>query len=558
MPSRLEISIPTASFDGLYHGRYPHGDAPQGAVLAGAAIDAVSASGGLAATGGGGLSIVGGNVQTLATGTVGTPYSASFSITGAVGAVTVSKTLDVTTAKWPKVTVAGGTGSIAGAPVAVEPGQSIQVTVTDSATPTPNSVIATFTIPSVSRPGFVPNITSLRTLSTGGTNTAAYSALAVGSMVAGTNFFDPVTGVLHTKLSDATHPGSSANWCNEYSTMGLQISQAWGASLNKYTIFIMSAPSVSPYLLDYTIGGTCSNYRPAPAGEGDVCFSRLPGEAQILYYTTSTKLNRYDTAANALANTGGFPYTWPTIGGSGGNWLQFNRKHTWATSLNAPFGGAVNNFTAIKIGAGNGVADGHVQNAATGVNSNEGYCGYEDLAFIEGTGNSDYVWDLNGNLLHNTTYSASFSTQFHSPTMPGYWPWCDTNQGGGVEPYHQIDESGTFSTPHQGSYYYGQMHTSGHWTQSAAAAAQYGLLSTWQKGNPSVNTPAMDQNMVFVDYKSGGTFVLGGHYSFGTNPDYRAQPHATISDDGLLVLYSSDMFNAGGRVDAFLIEVPKH
>lgn len=48
MASRLNISIPTASFDGLYHGRYPHGDAPLGAVLSGAATDAVSGSATLA------------------------------------------------------------------------------------------------------------------------------------------------------------------------------------------------------------------------------------------------------------------------------------------------------------------------------------------------------------------------------------------------------------------------------------------------------------------------------------------------------------------------------
>ena len=41
--SRLIVSIPLASADLLYHGRYPHGDAPiSGAALAGAATDATS------------------------------------------------------------------------------------------------------------------------------------------------------------------------------------------------------------------------------------------------------------------------------------------------------------------------------------------------------------------------------------------------------------------------------------------------------------------------------------------------------------------------------------
>jgi hypothetical protein len=43
-PSRLVVSIPTASSDGLFYGRYPSGNAPLPAHLAGAATDAVSAS----------------------------------------------------------------------------------------------------------------------------------------------------------------------------------------------------------------------------------------------------------------------------------------------------------------------------------------------------------------------------------------------------------------------------------------------------------------------------------------------------------------------------------
>lgn len=43
-PSRLEVGIPTASFDGKYYGRYPHGTAPN-AVLAGDAVAAATVAG---------------------------------------------------------------------------------------------------------------------------------------------------------------------------------------------------------------------------------------------------------------------------------------------------------------------------------------------------------------------------------------------------------------------------------------------------------------------------------------------------------------------------------
>ena len=186
------------------------------------------------------------------------------------------------------------------------------------------------------------------------------------------SYTDPVTGLKVYKVTNAnsaigkTYPAaisSSAlgSWCNEYATLGLQFSQAWGPNLNQYTFFVLNPSAGGGYLIDYTLGGTFSNPRVSPAGEGDIHFSRLPGEAQILYYTTSTKLNRYNTATNALANTGSYPYTWNTAGGSGAGWLQFNRKHTWATNITSTSGS--NNFTALKIGTDpvTGITDGTVR-----------------------------------------------------------------------------------------------------------------------------------------------------------------------------------------------------
>ena len=495
----------------------------------------------------------------LPTATIGSTYNATIAITGGTPPYTVTKTADTTTCTWPTVSVSGNTITIGAWPIAVE-NQTITLQVSDSAS---NTVSATYTIPTVSRTGYIPNISALTSLASGAVNTAAYQALNVPAIAAGGNYTDPVTGLTVYKLTSPTVPATNANgWCNEYSTLGLQISQAWGTSLNKYTIFVLNPTAGGGYLCDYTLGGTVGNWRAAPAGEGDICFSRLPGEAQILYYTTSTKLNRYNTATNALANTGSYPYTWNTIGGSGANWLQFNRKHTWATALNSTSG--TNNFTALKIGTGNGVTDGTVRNAATGVTSNEGYSGYNDISFAEGSGSNDYVWNMNTNTLTNVTYSTSYSLQFHSPTMPGYWSWYETNQGGGHEPIHRISEGGTFSTPATGSWYYGYMHTSGHWTQSAAATAQYGLSSFWNTGNPSSNTAALNYNICLIDQNTGTVNTVVGAYTFGNNASngYRSQPHATISDDGLIMIFSSDMFvgsqsSPGQEIEVFLVEMPK-
>lgn len=601
--SRLEVSIQAASGDGLYYGRFPHGDAPASGAsmtgaaltritavaalqtqikLGGAAADTISASAALTTSSGGGggaLAFVGGNTQTLSNAKVGSFFTptALQGTGGAGGGYVFTKLTDNTTCRWVIVNPDGSFGTCW--PVAPET-QTITVQLSDGIN-TP--VVGTFTIPTVSRTGFVPNFSAMTPFASGSANTAAYTALNVPAMLAGTSYTDPVTGLTVWKVTQgnatvgATFPGTATpsgtkswGWCSEYSALGLQISQAWGASLNTYTIFILSAGSGGGFLVDYTLGGTFSNSRAAPAGEGDICFSRLPGEAQILYYTTATKLNRYNTATNALANTGSYPYTWATAGGTGANWLQFNRLGTWATATR--FGSPqANNFTGLKIGntPDSPVADGTVRQFIQAGAINEGASGYGNVAqVVIGAGTTAWTYNLDTNVI--TPYSTgAFTSATHQGSLPGFWAWYDSNTGGGTMASLKISDAGVFTHANLIGAYYGSMHNSGHWTQSASASSLYTLTSFWLKGNPASDNSHLYYNNCFIDTNStgtGGIFTLCGHYSFGTNDGnigYRPQPHATISDDGLLALFSSCMFlgsdaTPGLEVEMFLVEVPRH
>ena len=420
----------------------------------------------------------------------------------------------------------------------------------------------------------MPNITGLTPAASGTANTSAYAALGY-QHVAGVSYTDPVTGLKVYKVTNAnsaigkTFPAaissssSSWGWCNEYATLGLQISQAWGASLNQYTFFVLNAGAGGGYLIDYTLGGTFSNPRVSPAGEGDIHFSRLPGEAQILYYTTSTKLNRYNTATNALANTGSYPYTWNTAGGSGAGWLQFNRKHTWATNITSTSGS--NNFTALKIGTDpvTGITDGTVRIVPSG-SYNEGYSGYNNIAGLcLSAYNPGYVWNLDTNVLTSVSFGG-YSGTVHPGTFPGFWGSMDSNTGGGTMHSTQMNEGGTLNSSVLVPYYFGSMDNTGHWTQSAAASAIWSLNCWWEEGNPSSDSSQLYWNNSFVNLKSGSVYTLCGHYSYGTNGTngYRAQPHTTISDDGLLAIFSSCMYLGsesapGAEIETFLVELPK-
>jgi len=87
-------------------------------------------------------------------------------------------------------------------------------------------------------------------------------------------------------------------------------------------------------------------------------------------------------------------------------------------------------------------------------------------------------------------------------------------------------------------------------------------------GSPAPNyaawTAVLKWNLVFIRSSDASTVVLGHHYSIspysdtgsGSALEYWSQPHATQSTDGVLVLYGSNMNDMGGRIDAFLAEVP--
>jgi hypothetical protein len=381
-------------------------------------------------------------------------------------------------------------------------------------------------------------------------NPTAYSALKVPRMAAGTAFNDPVTGTRTVKVTSNGTPGTSQFW-TIYSTLGLQISQPWGADLNQYTItFIDSSGGL--YLCDYRLGGTISNYRTVPgAGESRVAFSRLAGQAQVMYIQSGSRLSKYNTAKNSLANGGMFPIAWPTDPGTN-CWLQLNQAETWATGQLEQKDNAV---TALNTTTGKVITQ-----RLPGID--ELYSGYNNVALINcdagGSGpKAGYVWNLDTNTL--TSIGLPYGDMpyiSHVPSMRGFWIATDTNTGKGGMPLFKINEDGSHSQVSTFQGYYGQWHNCGHWKQSAGLE-QYMLYSMW---NPPSDgwTPSLQYALVFVRCDNGSTAVLGHHYSVlppATTHPYWSAPRATQSTDGRLVIFTSNMLN-GPRNDVFLMEVP--
>ena len=50
--------------------------------------------------------------------------------------------------------------------------------------------------------------------------------------------------------------------------------------------------------------------------------------------------------------------------------------------------------------------------------------------------------------------------------------------------------------------------------------------------------------------------LVAHHYSLDAERQYDAMPKATISPDGKLIIFSSNMNDSDGRVDVFAVEIP--
>jgi hypothetical protein len=80
-------------------------------------------------------------------------------------------------------------------------------------------------------------------------------------------------------------------------------------------------------------------------------------------------------------------------------------------------------------------------------------------------------------------------------------------------------------------------------------------------GNPAgrveIKAPALLHDAIALMRLDGSEIrLVAHHYSLTAEAQYAAMPKATISPDGQLILFSSNMNDSDGRVDVFAIEVP--
>ena len=371
------------------------------------------------------------------------------------------------------------------------------------------------------------------------------------NVAAGATYVDATTGTTILKLTSSSVPSSNSGIYHGYSSGGPVISQEWESGGVKYhTVWLQTGHFVD-IRMD-TFGTT--NWRSAPAtGELEGCFSCNTATPRIFYYLSGNTIVRYNTATNSAAPSGIFP---KSIGSTGSSptWLQTQLDDAWIVGMwnsnHTVFcvrtsDGYQRNFSSPQLGEV--IDEPHIDRGL----------GYVYLS-VDGTApNCGLIANMEtGAVVNLTGTNSTYPNDDHSDSLygglvcPGSWiptpkAAClihsdrsvTTRSYGGSSP---IAWNGEFHTGAQ--WMIGQTDPDNSWyvvdnvSGGVAAVIEYHMIGYVNTGNSTARLICCGDN-------SGTGYNTGG------------QMHPTLSPDGKLMMWTSNM-NGSGRYDVFVARIP--
>jgi hypothetical protein len=360
------------------------------------------------------------------------------------------------------------------------------------------------------------------------------------TLAAGQTYTDPLTGVLVLKLTGSSVPNANGGVYHGYSEGGPYISQPWvGTDGNTYyTAYIADG-----WFVDIRYDTFAStNWRRAPTqGETRAAFSLNPATPRIVYYiepANDKTIHRYNTATNSNAETGIFPYTTSAAGGSL-MWLQVNLNDAWIL-------GMLNSNTTV---AGVRISDGLERIIPRGNHDvDEPHIDREfPIVYISTNDQANIVINLETGAVVPETDPQGIDAADHEAPLRG------------KVVYINYTVNGIVSTGRQGNVkievqpsptdWSGDWHMAGQWVFDNPN--EYFVMDQWA-GNG--NYPIYRGMIGFVSI-GGDVRILTAHDGTGTSYDQGGQVHPTLSPDGKLLMWTSNM-NGSGRFDIFVARVP--
>ena len=390
--------------------------------------------------------------------------------------------------------------------------------------------------------GFIPGDTADPTQLPAATGQHPAAGNYGRTLNAGQTYVDPNSGVTVLKLTSATVPEANGGMYHGYSEGGPNISLPW-VGTDSQTYY---TAKVSNWLVDIRISTmTPVNWRQITYdGEIGIAFSLNPATPRILYKISdggTKRVDRYNTATNAVENTG----NWPWIAGATGSnmdWLQNNLNDEW-------FVGMLNsNHTVVGFRPSDGLqrtitqagaavtidephidrefpyvylsTDSPVQNKITNLVTGA-YTVPNDTAGING---DDHAAPLRGKVVALVYF------------IPGV---VAVDYNGNVWPAVTVSPSD----------WSGDWHMAGQWVFNNPE--EYFVIDQWADVG---DYPIYRGMMGFVSM-SGDIRLIGATDATGISYTDGGQPHPTLSPDGKLVMWVTNM-NGSARYDTFVARIP--
>jgi uncharacterized protein YjdB len=362
------------------------------------------------------------------------------------------------------------------------------------------------------------------------------------SLRAGQTYQDPNSGVTVLKLTDNATPVSNGGMYHGYSEGGPNISQPWtGADGQTYY-----TAKIGGWLVDIRYSTLAmSNWRRVNYdGEIGFAFSLDPATPRIAYVVTGKQVNRYNTATNAVENTGAFPWI-VSATGQYLDWLQIQVNDTWLVAM------LNSNRTIVAFRTTDGLQR-VLTSARGGVTQDEPHLDRQDpVVYLTGDAPPEQkIWRLETDDFIVPSDPNGINQDSHTAAMLGkavaVGDWtCNciagtTSQG---RVYRAVDPTPTNVN--------GDYHLAGQWV--FGNTAEYFAVDQWR----SSGAGAIQLGMIGLATASGTNDVrlLVASDAVGIDYGTGGQPHPTFAPDGRFVMWTTNM-NGSARYDTFIARLP--
>jgi hypothetical protein len=326
-----------------------------------------------------------------------------------------------------------------------------------------------------------------------------------------------------------------------YSEGGPFISQAWtGTDGNTY----YTAYLANGWLVDIRYDTfASSNWRTAPVtGEINFAFSLNPATPRIGYFIApedDKTIHRYNTATNQIENTGTiFPYTTSAEGSTLG-WLQVNLNDGWLVGM----------FNSNSTIIGVRISDGLERIIPADTNQvDEPHIDREfPIVYISTNNQHNIVVNLETGAVVPETDPSGVDAADHAAPLRGKVVALNWEANAIIS----NDRNGNVRvevTPSPTDWG-GDWHMAGQWVWNNPS--EYFIVDQWENEG---NYPIFKGMIGFVSIR-GDVRILAAHDATGSGYETGGQPHPTLSPDGKLVMWTSNM-NGEPRWDVFVARVP--